>query len=80
MSDLAKAALDDVGQGLVVEMVVVDLGAEEELALGHKLVVELAIACARVLGVRGILGILRVRIRVAGSRYALVVPVTGRSC
>jgi hypothetical protein len=77
MGDLAKAALDNVEQGLVVEMVVVDLSAEEELALGHELVVELPIARARVFGLLGLLGLLRVGIRVAGARYALVVPVTG---
>lgn len=32
MGDLAKVALDDVDEGLVVKVVVVDLGAEVDLA------------------------------------------------
>jgi hypothetical protein len=36
---LSKAVLDNGGQRIVVEMIVVDLGAEVELPLGLELVV-----------------------------------------
>ena len=40
--DLTKAVLDDSGQGIVVEMVVIDLSTKVELALGLELSVERA--------------------------------------
>lgn len=39
MGDLSKAVLDDRGQRIVVEMVVVNLGSEVELPLGLEFVV-----------------------------------------
>lgn len=39
MGDLPEAVLDDGGQRVVVEMIVVDLSSEEELPLGLELVV-----------------------------------------
>lgn len=84
MGNLAKLPLDDVEQGVVVEMVVVDLGAEEQLALGLELVVQAAAAAAaarrRRRGVALGGGRLRVGIGVAASRagHALRVPVTVR--
>jgi hypothetical protein len=43
--NLSKVALDDVDQGIVVEMVVVDLGAEVRLPLGLELVVQASCSC-----------------------------------
>jgi len=44
--DLAKVALDNVGDGRLAEVVVINLGAEVELALGLELVVQAAGAAA----------------------------------
>lgn len=38
--NLPKAVLDDGGQGIVVEMVVIDLGSKVQLSLGLELVVQ----------------------------------------
>lgn len=40
MGDLSKGVLDDGSQRIVVEMVVVDLGSEEELPFGLELLVQ----------------------------------------
>lgn len=67
MSDLAKGVLDNGGQGVVVEVVVVDLRSEECLALGLEPLVK-AVAAATTRRRRGGRGRAATRRRRAASR------------
>lgn len=80
MGDLTKGVLDDRGQRVVVQVVVVDLGSEEELPLGLELFVQ-AISTATAAAAVGRSrsgGCGGSRVASSGSGHTLGVPVAVR--